>query len=192
MANKVYPQSPSVSAYMNSERETFTIWMKSLVYQTNGCTVYNSQGQIVFRVDNYEDKCSNEVHLMDLQGNVLCTIRKKKLQAFGGWVGYRWNGSDIDKDKPWFQVKRSYSSLACEITVDQCDKYWIMRLTAAGKAGFKIVDGDRAIVAEAKQKQSSTGVALGNDVLSLEVEGDKDHSLIMALVTVYGLIRGKI
>lgn len=45
---------------------------------------------------------------------------------------------------------------------------------------------------QAKQKQSSTGVVLGDDVLSLEVEGDKDYSLIMALVTVYGLIRGKI
>lgn len=78
----------------------------------------------------------------------------QRLQAFGGWVGYRWSGSDINKEKPWFQVKRSYSkmlmgdSLAYEITVDQCDKYWIMTLPAAGKAGFKIVDVDGAIVAE--------------------------------------------
>lgn len=75
---KVYPrQAPSVPLYMTSGRETFTIWMKSLVYQTNGCTVYNSGGQIVFRVDNYEEKCSNEVYLMDLEGRVLYTIRKK-------------------------------------------------------------------------------------------------------------------
>lgn len=75
---KVYPhKAPSVSPCVTSERETFTIWMKSLVYNTNGCTVYNSEGQIVFRVDNYEEKCSNEVHLMDLEGRVLYTIRKR-------------------------------------------------------------------------------------------------------------------
>lgn len=44
---------------------------------------------------------------------------------------------------------------------------------------------------QAKQKQSSSGVVLGADVLSLDVESDKDHSFIMALVIVYGLITGK-
>ena len=47
------------------------------------------------------------------------------------------------------------------------------------------------MVLQAKQKLSSSGVVLGDDVLSLEVEPHKDHSLIMALVTVYGLIRRK-
>ena len=75
---KIHPdQALSLSPYLTSQRETFTIWMKSLVCHTNGCTVYNSAGQIVFRVDNYDKKCSNEVHLMDLQGKVLYTIRKK-------------------------------------------------------------------------------------------------------------------
>lgn len=38
-------------------------------------------------------------------------------------------------------------SSACEITVG-CDKYWVMRLAAAGKAGFTIVDLDGSLVAE--------------------------------------------
>ncbi|XP_024031773.1 protein LURP-one-related 4 [Morus notabilis] len=193
---KVHPhQALSLSPYLTRERETFTIWMKSLVYHTNGCTVYNSNGQIVFRVDNYEKKCSNEVHLMDLQGKVLYTIRKKKLQAFGGsWDGYKRGGSNMNKEKPWFQVKRHCKMLimgdmACQITVG-CDKYRIVRL--AGKGGFRIVNNlDGKIIAEAKQKLSTSGVVLGDDVFSLEVEPHKDHSLIMALVMVYGLIRRK-
>jgi len=44
---------------------------------------------------------------------------------------------------------------------------------------------------QAKQKHSSSGVVLGNDVLTLDVEGGIDHSLIMAFVTVFGLICGK-
>jgi hypothetical protein len=74
---KVYPQVPSFSPHMTSKRESFTVWMKSLVYQTNGCTVYNTNGDIVYRVDNYDKKGSNEVHLMDLRGKVLFTIRRK-------------------------------------------------------------------------------------------------------------------
>lgn len=75
---KVYPQVPrSFSPYQTSKKETFTVWMKSLLYQTYGCTVYNTNGDIVYRVDNYDKKGSNEVHLMDLQGKVLSTIRRK-------------------------------------------------------------------------------------------------------------------
>jgi len=52
--------------------------MKSLVIlQGNGCTVFNENGEIVYRIDNYDKKCSNKLNLMDLQGNVLFTILRK-------------------------------------------------------------------------------------------------------------------
>lgn len=51
--------------------------MKSLLMQANGCTVYNQKGEIVYRIDNYDHKNSNEVYLMDLQGKVLFTILRK-------------------------------------------------------------------------------------------------------------------
>lgn len=76
---KVYPQVPTCSPHITSEREIFTIWMKSLVCHTNGCTVFNTNGDIVYRVENYDKKGSNEVHLMDLRGKVLSTIRGKVL-----------------------------------------------------------------------------------------------------------------
>ncbi|KAF4364742.1 hypothetical protein F8388_020323 [Cannabis sativa] len=43
---------------------------------------------------------------------------------------------------------------------------------------------------KAKRKQS-TGVILGDDVLNLVIEASVDHSLVMALVTVYGLMQRK-
>jgi hypothetical protein len=56
---------------------------------------------------------------------------------------------------------------------------------------FRIVNKlDGKIIAEAKQKQSSSGVVLSNDVLTLNLAAGTDHSLIMALITVYGLICG--
>lgn len=69
------------SPYMTPERVKFTLWMKSLLYHSYGCTVFNSKGEIVYRVDNYEKKCSNEVHLMDLRGRILFTIRRRKVRS---------------------------------------------------------------------------------------------------------------
>ncbi|KAK0587398.1 hypothetical protein LWI29_022170 [Acer saccharum] len=64
---------------MTSRREKFTIWMRSLICHTNGCTVYDSNGDIVYRVDNYDQKCRDKVYLMDLRGQVLFTIRTKEV-----------------------------------------------------------------------------------------------------------------
>lgn len=78
--SKIHPISPS--SHSSLERETFTIWMKSLVFHGNGCTVYNSRGEVAFRVDNYQKKCSRKVLLMDSSGQVLFSlhtkVRKKK------------------------------------------------------------------------------------------------------------------
>ncbi|XP_057417635.1 protein LURP-one-related 4 [Lotus japonicus] len=187
---KIFPQESTSSECINSERETFTLWMKSLVLHSNGCTVYDSNGDIVYRVDNYDRKGTREVNLMDLRGKVLCTI-KKRLLAIGSWEGHRYcsNSSYTSQEQPWFQVKRcNTGKVACQIKVG-CQKYCIVRISGKA-AAFKIVTKDGHIVAEAKQKHSPSGVVLSNDVLTLDMAAGTDHSLIMALVTVYGLICG--
>ncbi|KDP25460.1 hypothetical protein JCGZ_20616 [Jatropha curcas] len=181
---------------MTFKRETFTVWMKSLVCHTNGCTVFDSNGEIIYRVENYDQKCSNEVYLMDLRGRVLVTIRRKRLLVFGRWYGYRWNPSNINKEKPWFQVKKYCrvcigNSVYFKVTVG-FQKYWVVKLGHKAAEAFRIVDIDGDVVAEVKQKQSSSGITLGDDVLSLIVESHIDHCLIMAIVTVYGLINYKL
>lgn len=59
--------------------EVFTIWMKSLVLNGSGCTVFDSAGSIVYRVDNYGSRRSADVCLMDVAGNVVLQILKKKV-----------------------------------------------------------------------------------------------------------------
>ncbi|GFS37161.1 LURP-one-like protein [Actinidia rufa] len=109
-----------------------------------GCTVFDSNGEIVYRIDNYDTKSRNEVYLMDLQGKVLFSIQRKNVG-----IGKK-------------------------------------------KIGFKITDWCDELVAEVRPKQLSSGVLLGDDVLTLVVEPQMDHSLVMALVTVYGLMTDKI
>ena len=80
---KVYPKRSMIEGcsddegYSSSTREIFTVWMKSLVINGNGCTVFNSQGDVVFRVDNYQTKSTTETLLMNLHGQVLFSIRRK-------------------------------------------------------------------------------------------------------------------
>ncbi|XP_051137226.1 protein LURP-one-related 11-like [Andrographis paniculata] len=207
---KIHPNYPatsssnisSSSSYCNSsEKETFTVWMKSLVFHGKGCTVFDSMGEVVFRVDNYQQRCSNQVFLMDSCGKVLFSINRKlwqKLWIWGCWEGFKCNDHNLraSKKRPWFQVTRNFSfwskDISCRVSL-KCNEntcYRIMGLE--GKPGLKITDFSGQLLAEAVQKQSSEGVPLGDDVLTLKVEAETDHSLIMALVTVYGLISNRV
>ncbi|GFP79513.1 protein lurp-one-related 4 [Phtheirospermum japonicum] len=169
--------------------------MKSLVFHGNGCTIFNSKGEVVYRVDNYQQRCSRKAFLMDSSGNVLFSINKKVIIKFGCW-----EGSKDDKERSFFEVRRNYTFLSKDISCRvalKCNKnalnakYKIKGLE--GKSAFKIIDHfSGQLLAEAVQKQSSSGVCLGEDVLSLMVEPKADQSLIMALVTVYGLINDRL
>lgn len=48
------------------------------------------------------------------------------------------------------------------------------------------------VLKQVKRKQSTCGVVLGEDVLTLVVEPFMDHSLIVGLLVVYGLINRKL
>lgn len=121
---------------------------------------------------------------------LLCVL--KKLRVFGCWDGYKWDDCSSEKQL-WFRVRKHRS-----ICVSSCDHiargcaYKIVRMD--GKLGFKIVDEDQegALVAEIKQKQTTTGINLGNDVFTLTVQPHIDHTLIVAIVMVYGLINNQI
>ncbi|CAK8579170.1 unnamed protein product [Lathyrus sativus] len=197
---KVHPQKqePTTSSKSHDDKclskgERYTVWMKSLVLHSNGCTVYDSKGNIVYRVDNYDRKGGREVNLMNLKGNVVCTIRKRLL-AFGCWEGHKYCSSNSNsrslEEQAWFQVKRCLrGKVDCEIKVGS-QNVSIERVSKGKSFGFRIISKDGEIIGEAKQKESSSGIVLSNDVLTLDLAAGTDHSLTMALITVYGLMCG--
>ncbi|XP_074326834.1 uncharacterized protein LOC141664776 [Apium graveolens] len=183
-----------------SRDSTYTIWMKSLLFNGCGCTIFNSDGEIVYRIDNYNKKCGSQVQLMNLHGEVLLLLRRKRFRIFEEWEGFRLNviSGDMRRQKPWFNVRRDCKILrrsmtSCHVRFG-CDHkvrgngYRIVGFP--GKSELKIIRGENQLVAEVKRKQSCSGVILGEDVLSLRVEAlpQINHLLIMALVIVYGLI----
>ena len=81
---KVYPTSitpVAVSSHKSSVASNnpvvFTVWKKSLLFNCDGFTVFDSNGNLVFRVDNYVPGGNGEIILMDASGRALLTIRRK-------------------------------------------------------------------------------------------------------------------
>lgn len=87
---KVYPNgaatataTANVTAYeadrdsRSEEATVLTVWKKSLLLNCNGFTVFDTRGNLVFRVDNYLSGRKGEIVLMDAYGKPLLTIRRK-------------------------------------------------------------------------------------------------------------------
>ncbi|KAK4743906.1 hypothetical protein SAY87_010218 [Trapa incisa] len=181
----------------SSKRESFTVWMKSLLMQKgNGCTVFNENGEIIYRMDNYDTRRSRKIYLMDLRGRVIFTIVKRKLCIFGCWEGYKSEdpSSNSRDERIWFRVRKQCSmvrkSLYCRVSMLHCKtpRSCYSMEGFASKLEFSIKSSTGAAVAEVKRKQTASGIYLGDDVLALVVEPLVDHSLIVALVAVYGSI----
>ncbi|KAF4368869.1 hypothetical protein F8388_021481 [Cannabis sativa] len=188
MANKVHPgeasssSSTTTASYVSSKQETFTIWMKSLILNGKGCTVFDSNGRILFRVDNYN-----------------CKSRDKKLLLLKFWEGHRSKKPDEEEVKEKgaacfkvskrFGISKGHSTcevVEVEVNKSQCLCYNIERCTR--NSPWKIADKFGTPIAEIKRKQSTSGVLLGDDVLTMVVEPFIDHSFIMGLFVVYSLI----
>ncbi|XP_062169944.1 protein LURP-one-related 11-like [Alnus glutinosa] len=203
MTAKVHPQGlpSSASSYFSSKQETFTIWMKSLVFGGKGCTVFDAKGQIVYRVDNYSRKCRDEVYLMDFKGKVIFTILRKRFKLFRFWEGYRSTATEVDRKKPGFQVRKTFrisrgdspvSPYEVLVGLDENQPgHYKIQSWGSNKSACKIVDQFGGLVAELQRKKSACGVDLGNDVLTMVVEPYIDHSLIMGVFVVYSLMNHK-
>lgn len=120
----------------------------------------------------------------------------QKLFGFGQWNGYN-TDARAKNEKPYFEVhntskflKRRETEYHVNMRYDDTSFYKIKG--TEGKSEFNISDKNGRVVAEVRQKQSSSGVLLGQDVLSLKLEsGLDDDSFVMALVAVHGLLTRK-
>lgn len=66
-------------AYVFKEETLLTVLKTSLFFSGDGFTVYDSHGQLVFRVDTYgpDARDIDELVLMDPNGLCLLTVRRK-------------------------------------------------------------------------------------------------------------------
>uniref|UniRef100_A0A0E0JT84 Protein LURP-one-related 11 n=1 Tax=Oryza punctata TaxID=4537 RepID=A0A0E0JT84_ORYPU len=182
------------------KQAVYTVWMKSLVFNGHGCTVYGSDGRVAFRVDNYGCRGSRDVFFMDTAGNTLIGIQTKSFGMLKRWEASRHHdGEETTTTTPWFRVQRGRGRGGAMATVtlhggvggggrayriDGCPSKSEYRISRGGGGG----GGDGEVVAEVARKQTASGVVLGEDVLTLKVGPDADHLLVLGVVVVCGLM----
>ncbi|EES04156.1 protein LURP-one-related 11 [Sorghum bicolor] len=192
--------SPSGDGQSLQKQAEYTVWMKSLVFNGNGCTVYGADGGVAFRVDNYGCRGGREVFLMDRAGKTLIRIQRKgRLGLFRRWEACRYSESDDGEETttPWFRVQKQKADdgkngaavtmmhhgrggSAAAYTIGWC---------AAGKLGYEVTGAGGAVAAAVERKRTPSGVVLGDDVLTLTVGAGTDHLLALGLVVVCGLMK---
>ncbi|XP_009417847.2 protein LURP-one-related 8 isoform X1 [Musa acuminata AAA Group] len=201
---KVHPnaaaaaESPTAEASCDgraraAEATALTVWRKSLLFNGNGFTVFDSKGNLVFRVDNYSSGSSDEIVLMDAAGKPLLTIRKKRvfmMQKLS--LGDQWLVYDREEAvNPRFAVKKHkvllHSTKALARVTAPCTSGSKSRLVYDVEGSYSrrccvVYDDRRRQLAEIKKKESAQGIALGLDVFRLIVEPELDAAFAMAMV----------
>ncbi|KAG2603162.1 hypothetical protein PVAP13_5KG751200 [Panicum virgatum] len=181
------------------EKEVYTVWMKSLVFNGHGCTIYGQDGRVAYRVDNYACSRSREVYVMDSDGKTLIKLLKKNFGVFKTWKGYSYNhgpaGLEQENSKPWFSVQKAHRILrkgehySSSAVVTVCMSGKVYKVDGVShKSEYRITTADGEFVAETKRKHKASGVVLGEDVLSLTLGPTADRLLVVGLVVVCGLL----
>ncbi|KAL8224776.1 hypothetical protein R6Q57_017333 [Mikania cordata] len=195
---KVYPKAV-IPALVSSDKPRFfpesstggrnlspvvlTVWKKSLLLNCDGFTVFDSKGNLVFRVDNYAASNKAEIVLMDAAGRSLLTIRRKRLSLTDSWLVY--DGETTVN--PRFTVTKyvnflNTKSLAYVSTTGSKKNVAYEIEGSYSHRCCGVFDSNRRRIAELKCKEAVGGVAFGGDVFRLVVQPEIDCAVAMALV----------
>ncbi|KMZ65519.1 hypothetical protein ZOSMA_31G01070 [Zostera marina] len=191
---RIHPNSSASNAkhkpISNDKREiatVLTVWKKSLLFNCKGYTVYDSKGDLHFRVDSYSsDGTSTEIILMDHIGKPLVSFRRKRLCLGQTWQIY--NGEE--SKNPIFAVKKHL--LGSNKILAHVSRYgrseedvkweYVVEGSYEGRC-CGVYDRNKTRVAEIQSKQSVGGVGFGNDVFRLIVnEAELDSTIAMSIV----------
>ncbi|KAJ0735877.1 putative tubby-like protein [Helianthus annuus] len=187
---KVYPESETLIPVVNTKNPiVLTVWKKSLIFSCDGFTVYNSNGNLAFRVDNYFVKGNREIVLMDALGCGLHTVRRKMLSLVDNFLVY-----DGESVNPRFSVTKHVNvlntkSLAYVSTVgsskNRNKRNVIYEIQGSyAQKSCMVYDDKHRCVAEIRRKEAKGGVALGGDVFALVVQPSIDPAIAMVLIIV--------
>ncbi|CAI9094187.1 OLC1v1029880C2 [Oldenlandia corymbosa var. corymbosa] len=192
-------QNDGESTSPHEEVTVLTVWRKSLLLSCEGFTVIGSDGNLVFRVDNYAGRYRrpSQVVLMDGKGMPLLTLlRRKKFGLVDNWLVFEGEIEDcsdkiMSSKKPIYIVKKNYvlhSNFGVLAYVyrgmsEKRHSYVIEGSYAIRSC--KVYDESRRVVAEIKKKESSTGGvsrSFGLEVFQLVVHPGFDSGFAMALI----------
>ena len=193
---KVHPNVAAASLALPAAEEkgeavSLTVWRRSLLFNGKGFTVFDTNGNLVYRVETHSRGSPREVVLMDAHGVALLTVRRKKLSLAEEWLVY-----DGDGDEPAprrFTARRNRSLLRTKSlarlspprSLDGTGDVPGCRYDVEGSYAGRSLDmlactggNQRQRVATVCRKEAAVGL----DVFRLVVEPDFEPALAMAVV----------
>ncbi|KAG0519918.1 hypothetical protein BDA96_08G028000 [Sorghum bicolor] len=168
-----------------------TVWRKSLLFNCDGFTVYDANGDLAFRVDCYARRHA-EVVLMDAAGAPLLTVRRKRLSLAERWLVYDGDAAASTTRPPLLSVRRHVGGLRVRgASSGKTLAHVVAAASSSGAGGGEafVVEGSygrRAcavrdargdVVAEVRRKE-----AVGDDVFRLVVSPRFGVPLAMGIV----------
>lgn len=170
--------------------KSLTVWRKSLFVGCSGFTVINSDGNLVYRVDNYGGRRRQELVLMDGSGTPILTVaRSKKIKMVDDWLVFEGEISS-NKQKPICCARKHVGILRPKVKrlarVDR-DPYdensgYVIEGSYMNRS-CKVLDQSRNVVAEIRRKETAMeGVSFGQEVFVLIVNRGFDSGFAMAIV----------
>ncbi|CAK7343426.1 unnamed protein product [Dovyalis caffra] len=189
-----------------ADPSVLTVWKRSsMSFQgTDGFTVFDPHGTLVFRVDNYSRKNGYGLVLMDGVGNALISLKRKILS-----MQYQWNAY-IGEDG--CEKNKVFSMRSPSVLLHTAGRKHVAEIFMGRKLGhhhqntpdFKIEGSFRSrdckivktstgeVVAKISRKRvNNTTILLSDDVFSMVVQPGFDTQLIMAFVIVLDRISSK-
>ncbi|KAI3911506.1 hypothetical protein MKW98_010393 [Papaver atlanticum] len=163
--------------------EVLTVWKKSLLFNCNDYTVFDTKGNLVFRVDNYQSG-KKQIVLMDGMEKYLLIIRRKRLSLADNWMVFDRETSC----SPIFLVKNPVNLLASKnldhvISFQSNNKNLIYEIIGSyAQRHVAVYDHRKRLVAEIQKKEAKAGVSFGGDVFKLIVQPELNLIVAMALV----------
>jgi uncharacterized protein YxjI len=191
MAPKVHPNDSGAEPAAAAARSpaVLTVWRKSLMFNCDGFTVFDANGNLAFRVDSYSRRGRRaEVVLMDAAGKPLLTVRRKRrLSLAERWLIYDGDRASNIDSKPLLSVRRhvnlrhhsSAKALAYVVAsnskADEETSYVVEG--SYGRRACAVRDANGDAVAEVHRKES-----VGDDVFRLVADPRLGAPLAMGLV----------
>ncbi|KAK3119607.1 hypothetical protein QOZ80_9AG0672770 [Eleusine coracana subsp. coracana] len=215
---KVHPNSvpPAASAHRSGcaasspppppPPTVLTVWRKSLLFNCDGFTVFDANGDLAFRVDCYGSpgrrRRGAEVVLMDVAGKPLLTVRRKRLLGVADhWLIYDGDAAADDDKRPFLSVRRHLSlrsnsgggkkavahitPVGSSTSMEASSSYVVegsygQRACCVRDAG----NGGDAVVAEVRRKES---LSVAGDVFRLVVTDPRRMGAPLAMGLVIAL-----
>ncbi|XP_074578719.1 protein LURP-one-related 8-like [Curcuma longa] len=159
-----------------------TVWRKSLVLSCSGYTVFDANGDLVFRVDSYGSRRPGELVLMDAAGKPLLTIRRKKLSlsladTWQIYDGEEAVGPQLAAVKQ--HVSLRHSKVLAHVSAGGGGGYVVEG--SYGRRSCSLYDERRRPLAEVRRKEAVGGVEFGGEVFRLVVHSPADHDARLAM-----------